>query len=195
MSALKVGTWLHHWFPRTYHQNKYYTVHTYPYVTLLTHKCPLLPVWPQSVAKVLPQPVLLTQHSRSLPLLTFLLFCKIIQKRPKNNTFLLFYHLQNSKFVFHHHFYLFLPSTTCLSHQSLRRFLATSLAKYFMKQDLVLLVTCHSLTNQLVTCHTHRFVKQTPEVCWDTLVTFYGHYLMIQWWWWWWWWWCPLMKF
>jgi len=31
-------------------------------------------------------------------------------------------------------FYLFLPSTTCLSHQPLRRLLATSLAKYFMKQ-------------------------------------------------------------
>jgi len=29
-----VGTWLHHWFPRIYHLNKYYVVHSYPYIIL-----------------------------------------------------------------------------------------------------------------------------------------------------------------
>jgi len=43
-----VGTWIRHWFPRTHHLNKYYAVHTYSYVTFLTHQCPLSPVWPQS---------------------------------------------------------------------------------------------------------------------------------------------------
>jgi len=32
-----VGTWLYHWFPRTY-----------PCITYLAHQCPLSPVWPQS---------------------------------------------------------------------------------------------------------------------------------------------------
>jgi len=62
MNELKVGTCLQHWFPRTYCQNKYYPVNPYPYITLLTHQCPLLPVWPQCVAKVLPRPVLQTQQ-------------------------------------------------------------------------------------------------------------------------------------
>jgi len=44
MNELKVGTCLQHWFPRTYCQNKYYPVNPYPYITLLTHQCPLLPV-------------------------------------------------------------------------------------------------------------------------------------------------------
>jgi hypothetical protein len=29
MSELMVGTWLHHWFPRTHCQIKYYKAHTY----------------------------------------------------------------------------------------------------------------------------------------------------------------------
>jgi hypothetical protein len=47
---------------------------------------------------------------------------------------------------------------------------ATSLVKKFVKQDLVLLVTCRSLTSQLATCHTSHFVKQLPGL-FDTQTT------------------------
>ena len=93
-----VGSGLHHWFPKTHHLNVQDVVHSYPNITFLTHPCPVSPLWPASVAKLLPQPVLVIRQAQSLlQLLTFLLFCEIFQKWSKKNAFLLFYLLQNSE--------------------------------------------------------------------------------------------------
>jgi len=67
-----------------------YAVHTYPYTTFLTLQCSVSPFWPGSVMIILSQPVLVTWQAWSLPILTFLLFCEIIQKWTKETHFFLF---------------------------------------------------------------------------------------------------------
>jgi hypothetical protein len=82
-----------------------------------------------------------------------------------------------SHFIFCRAASLFVVTCPCFSYltcyQSLRMWLVTSLAKDFVKQDLVLLVTYHSLTSQLVTCHTTHFVKLASG-----RLTFLTHFLL-----------------
>jgi len=59
-------------------------------------------------------------------------------------------------------FYLFLQSTTCLVTLVAEKVTGDKSSKIF--PQIVLLVTRRSLTSQLVTCHTSRFLKQVPGV-------------------------------
>lgn len=108
-----------------------------------------------------------------LPLLTFFPFCEIIQKWPVKNTFILFYLLQKSEFLCGRHITSHFCPLPDLSNWSVGRWLATNLTKVFVKQHLVLLVTCRHFTSQLITCHTRRFMKQAPDVNHSTITMDY----------------------
>jgi len=118
---------------------------------------------PQNVAKVLPWPVLVTHSLPSTSHICFVL--RDYSKWPEMNTLLLF-------FIFCRRVSLFavaiLPVIACstwLFTLVFGKVTGDKSSKDFVKHDLVLLVTCCSLTRKHVTCHISHFVRHAPGCC------------------------------